>query len=169
MDEDRLSNAAFSQAVLDALGLRVPDYEEKQAAALERERRDPVPRSDTEKVLRRQIPVPTPARGGPRRDAGVAARAGPERWFSSRRDRMRVEACVAAGSLVMLLGPATAMYVVYEVVGVALFVTAAMTMLLALGAIYIESLLSCESDGQEDESERAVARLVSGGGIDASE
>ncbi len=169
MDEDRLTNAAFSQAVLDALGLRIPDHEEKLAAALERERRDPVPRSDTEKVLRRQMPVPTSARRGPHRDAGAAAHAGPERWFSSRRDRIRVEACVAAASLVMLLGPATAWYFVYQVVGVALFVTAAITMLLALGAIYVESLLGCESDGREDESERAVARLVSGGGIDASE
>ncbi len=44
-----------------------PLEQERQAAALERERADPIPRSDIDKILRRQIPVEADADSSARR------------------------------------------------------------------------------------------------------
>ena len=91
---------------------------------------------------------------------------GPERWFRSARGRIRMAAWIVAGGLFVMLGPATvAFYYVSETVAWALFLPAGSAMLLALAAIWVEIRRGLAS-GEEDESERAVARLVSGKGID---
>ena len=168
MEEDRLSNEAFSRATIAALGLHLPYHEAKLAAALERERRDPVRRSDTEKLLRRQMPVPTPAPDAlSELYAAIAApraRRGPERWFSTRRRRIRVEGLVAGGSFVILMVSSTALFYVSEVLGLVVAGVAAIAMFLALGAVVVETVQGYHAGEAENENEKAVARLVSGGG-----
>ena len=101
------------------------------------------------------------------RDGGAAAggRGIPERWFRTRRGRIRTEAFIAGGSLLLLVGPATVAFSVSETAGIVVGIAALSGMVLAFLAITIE--LFEPRDGDEDENEQAVARLVSGGEIDA--
>ena len=176
MDEDRLSNHEFSLAALEFLGLcgvgGVPDYEQKLAAALDRERRDAVPRSDMEKLLRRQMPVSVPPSDpGDRPGSAAPGEAGLlAHRFASRRRRIRAEAFTCLGALLALVGLALAGIAIGDRLGHSLSggiltafsvaeAAAAAVMCAAFVAIFMEVCNSVqEGDG---EAERAVARLVS--------
>ncbi len=100
-----------------------------------------------------------------RRDATAASTSGA--WFTSRRARIRVEAIVAAVSLFILVGPLTLAWdrapePLLAVIGI----PAAIGLVLSLIVLTREIVPRAGEDEEEDESEKAVARLVSGKGID---
>jgi len=89
----------------------------------------------------------------------------PKRWFATRRGRIRAAAWTALGALFVLVCPATLLFSVSETAAVILAVPAGAVLLLAIGAIYVEIFLLSTPDADEDENERAVARMVSGKGV----
>jgi hypothetical protein len=89
----------------------------------------------------------------------------PERWFSSPRGRIRAVAWTGLGALLVLVGPATAVFALSETAGLALALPAAAVLLLCMVAIYVDALSGAGPEAEEDEAERAVARMVSGRGV----
>ena len=82
-------------------------------------------------------------------------------WLDGRPRRVRIAACVA---LAGLAAAAPAQLVIpWEGIRIGVGVAGMLTIVLAMWWVLIEVRLSYES-GHEDEAERAVARLVSGGG-----
>lgn len=159
-----------------------PETREHEAAAREKERLDPVPRSYVEHLLRRQLPGSdtrdTSRFGDSRPLSGAApphgARPESARWFSTSRGRIRVEAYAGLGGLLVLVGitPATVWmdHLFADAIsgGVAIVLSvvlgvAAITLFLACAAIYMEVVLGTQDD--EGESESEVARIVSGRGL----
>ncbi len=88
-----------------------------------------------------------------------------ERWLATRRGRIRAAAWTALGALFVLVCPALLLIPVSTTAAVILAVTAAAVLLLAIAAIYVEIFLFTTPGTEEDENERAVARMVSGKGV----
>ena len=79
-----------------------------------------------------------------------------------RRLRVRIAALVGAGGLVA--AAPLQLVIPLESVRIGVGVAGMLVILIALAWIYVESLAQVDT-GEEDEAQRAVARLVSGGGI----
>ena len=102
----------------------------------------------------------------------------PSAWYTTRRGRIRVEAAVAAAGLFLMVGPVTVAFSLEapEVVLAISTSVALLTLGLGMLALYVEVMTPIyggrpDRSGEfgaaafeEDESERAVARLVSGNG-----
>ncbi|HTI32229.1 MAG TPA: hypothetical protein VL422_01050 [Miltoncostaea sp.] len=88
----------------------------------------------------------------------------PGRWYSSARGRIRAAAWTGLGALIVLVGPATAVFALSETAGLALALPAAAVLFLCMVAIYVDALSGAQP-GADDEAERAVARMVSGRGV----
>jgi hypothetical protein len=86
----------------------------------------------------------------------------PLRWYGSSRGRIRAAAWTGFGALLVLVGVAPAVWFVSETAAMALFVPA-MAVLFLLFVTF--PLLMGPRGAEEDENERAVARMVSGRGI----
>ena len=89
----------------------------------------------------------------------------PERWFASRQGRIRAAAWTALAALFVLVCPASLLLLVSETAGVALAILAAAVLFLAFVAIWLDALVLTTPGTEEDENERAVARMVSGKGV----
>jgi hypothetical protein len=90
-----------------------------------------------------------------------------ERWYSSARGRVRVAAWTALGGLFLIVGPGTVVFAfVSETLGWVVSLTGAAMLLVALTAIVLDVRHRAVGGAEEDEDERAVARMVSGRGID---
>ena len=89
----------------------------------------------------------------------------PEQWYSSPRGRIRAAAWAGLGALIMLVGPATAVFPLSETAGLVIALPSAAVLLLCILAIYVDALSSAGPGAEEGEAERAVARMVSGRGV----
>jgi hypothetical protein len=115
-----------------------------------------------------------------RRDATTAAST-PDPWFRSRRARIRVEAIVAGVSLFILVGPLTLAWdraperllVPFAIAAASGLVLSSIALVREIveprrvlrdGAPWHEQFVPHAGE-EEDENEKAVARLVSGKGI----
>ena len=96
----------------------------------------------------------------------VAAGRRPAAWYRTRRGRRRMEAMVAGASVLVMVGVTPLLFAyVSEAAGLTVGLLAAGVMLICFAALYVEVISGVHSGAEEDEAERAVARLVSGRGI----
>ena len=87
----------------------------------------------------------------------------PERWYSSPRGRIRAAAWTGFGAFLVVVGVAPAVWLVSETAAMVLFVPAIAVLFLLFVTL---PLLTVGPPGaEEDENERAVARMVSGRGV----
>ncbi|HTI35376.1 MAG TPA: hypothetical protein VL422_16990 [Miltoncostaea sp.] len=86
----------------------------------------------------------------------------PERWWESPRGRVRAAAWTGLGAFLVLVGVAPAVWFVSETAAMALFVPAMLVLLLLF--MILPLLWVGPPGAEEDENERAVARMVSGRG-----
>ena len=83
-------------------------------------------------------------------------------WLDGRPRRLRITACVMLAGL--LAAAPLQLVIPWEDIRIGVGVAGMLVIVLGLWWAFIEVRISYES-GHEDEAERAVARLVSGGGI----
>jgi hypothetical protein len=87
----------------------------------------------------------------------------PERWYASSRGRIRAAAWIGFGAFLVTVGVAPGVWLVSETAAMVLFVPAIVVLFLLF---MILPLLTVGPPGaEEDENERAVARMVSGRGV----
>ena len=90
----------------------------------------------------------------------------PAAWYRTRRGRLRMEAMVAGASLLAMVGVSPLLFAfVSDAAGLTVGLLGAGVMLICFAALYVEVIAGAHSGAEEDEAERAVARLVSGRGI----
>ena len=90
----------------------------------------------------------------------------PAAWHRTTRGRRRMEAMVAGASLLVMVGVSPLLFAyVSEAAGLTVALVAAGVLLISFAALYVEIMSAVHSGAEEDEAERAVARLVSGRGV----
>jgi hypothetical protein len=89
----------------------------------------------------------------------------PGRWFGTSRGRIRAAAWTGFGALLVLIAITPAVAAVSETSSIVVGVIAAAVLLLCLAAIYVDAITAAPRVGEDDENERAVARMVSGKGV----
>lgn len=89
----------------------------------------------------------------------------PERWYATPRGRVRAAAWTGLAALVVLVGVVTPVLTVSETAGIALALLALGVGFLCSVAIYVDVIAAARPGAEEDENERAVARMVSGRGV----
>ena len=89
-----------------------------------------------------------------------------ERWFEAPRGRIRAAAWTALGALLLLVPSGTLLFSVSETVGMLVAFPSAAVLFLALAVISVEIFVIGSLAEDEDDDERAVARMVSGKGVD---
>jgi hypothetical protein len=96
----------------------------------------------------------------------VAGGRRPAAWHRTRRRRRRMEAMAAGASVLVMVGVSPLLFAyVSEAAGLTVGLLAAGILLISFAALFVEIISGVQSGAEEDEAERAVARLVSGRGI----
>jgi hypothetical protein len=87
----------------------------------------------------------------------------PTRWYASSRGRLRAAAWTGFGAFLVVVGVAPAVWMVSETAATVLFVPALVVLFVLFVTLPVLSV--GRPDAEEDENERAVARMVSGKGV----